>query len=133
MSPPTSRADPADMTAINVDLSVLGTEDLETLRLGAQVLRHRADLEGRSRVASFFTALGRGADEALTRRSRSDGAWAGALTMVLDQRVDSPEERLEDDRLLAEYLSLLRDNPQLSVRVRAVCGSITGRLLGHHD
>ena len=121
------------MTAISVDLSVLGTEDLEALRLGAQVLRHRADLEGRSRVASFFTALGRGVDEALTRRSRSDGAWAGALTIVLDQRVDSSEELLEDDRLLAEYLSLLCDNPELSVHVRAVCGSISRRLLGHRD
>jgi hypothetical protein len=121
------------VTAINVDLSVLGTEDLEALRLGAQVLSHRADLEGRSRVATFFSALGRGADEALTRRSRSDGAWTGALTIVLDQRADSPGEELEDHRLLTQYLDLLGNNPQLSVGVRAICGSIRGRLLGHAD
>jgi hypothetical protein len=121
------------MRAINLDLSVLGVEDLEALRLGAQVLRHRAELEGRPRVAAFFAALGRGADDAIHRRSRSNGAWDGSLTVVLQEPVDGLAESAHDDRLLTQYLSHLSDNPQLSRGVRSLCGSIKSRLTAHPD
>jgi hypothetical protein len=121
------------MRAISLDFSVLGVEDLEGLRLGAQVLSHRAALEGRPRVADFLAALGRGADEALTKRSRTDGAWGGSLALVLEEPGDRLDESIDDHRLLIQYLSLLSDNPQLSAGVRSVCGSITTRLIGHPD
>ncbi len=116
------------MRTLDLDLSVLDAEDLRALRLGAQVLGHRAALEARPRVATFFAALTSGADTALARRGRSDGAWSERITLMLDEPGDEPDGSVEDRRLLVEYVNLLGGNSRLTDGVRRVFMSLGERL-----
>jgi hypothetical protein len=118
------------LRTLDLDLSVLDTDDLRALRLGAQVLGHRAALEARPRVATFFAALTSGADTALARRGRLDGAWSERITLTLDESGDRPDENVEDRRLLVEYVNLLGGNPRLTAGVRGVFVSLGERLFG---
>jgi len=59
------------------DLSHLDAIDLQALRLGAQVMVHKAELAARPRVELFFRGLQLTVDEELARRRR--GAEEGAL------------------------------------------------------
>lgn len=116
------------MRTLDLDLSVLDADDLRALRLGAQVLGHRAALEARPRVATLFATLTSGADGALARRGRSDGAWSERITLTFDESSDRPEESVEDRRLLVEYVTLLAGNPRLTAGVRGVFLSLGERL-----
>lgn len=116
------------MRSLDLDLSVLDAEDLRALRLGAQVLGHRAAIEARPQVATFFAALTGGADAALARRGRSDGAWSECITLMLGEPGDQLDWSVEDRRLLVEYVNLLGGNSRLPDGVRRVFMSLGERL-----
>lgn len=103
------------------DLDGLTDSELESLRLGAEVMSHKAGLEQRPLVAAFFAQL-----EQVTRaaaRARTGGTPAGeAAELRLDARAEQ-----DDRRLVAEYLGLLVANERLSTAVRQVCRDLRAR------
>ena len=118
------------LSSLDLDLSTLDADDLRALRLSAQVLGHRAALEARPRVATFFAALTSGAEAALTGRDRHDGAWSERLTVTLEEPGDGPDERVADRRLLVESINLLGGNPRLTAEVRAIFQAVGEQLFG---
>ena len=59
------------MAGRRLDLSHLDTVDLQALRLGAQVMVHKAELAARPRVELFFRGLQLTVDEEIGRRRRA--------------------------------------------------------------
>lgn len=116
------------MRAVTLDVSVLGLDDLRALRLGVQVVGHRAALESRPHVATFLGMLMSGLDDAIARRSRTGGAWDGSISLQLDEPPNRPGEVVPDRELVVEYVELLRANLRLSIGVRAVCESLVQQL-----
>ena len=115
------------MSDVILDLSAFEPEDLRGLRLGAQVMRHRAGLAVRPWVVAFFVALDLEVDQELARRERAC-VPCGSITLTFDELVDRSGEGREDRRLLAEYLDVLGGNPRLSMAVRQACASMGDQL-----
>lgn len=102
--------------------------DLQALRLGAEVLAHRAGLESRQRVAGYFSRL-----EAVLRDVLADRVAAAARGGDSGQGVIIPQLWLDglpdeaDHRLVAEYLGLLVANERLSAASRDLCRALRAR------
>jgi hypothetical protein len=111
-----------------LDLSAFGVADLHAVRLGAQIMSHKAALERRPRVEGLFAALGVGVDGELARRDQGPSAGNGSVVLAFAQGDDRPADAREDHRLLGEYLDLLRANPRLSAAVRGAYDSIRDQL-----
>lgn len=126
--------------ATRLDLSELDQVDLAALRLGAQVMSHRAELAARPRVETFFKALQLTVDEELARRKQTpDGKPLVSVTEL--PLADLPIAGLapaaapatdEDRRLTAEYLDLLGANERLSEPVRHAVRTLRGQLGPDH-
>jgi hypothetical protein len=99
------------VNAVVLDLATLDMDDLRALRLAAQVMRHRAEVEAQPRVAAFFTALRGGVEREVVRRAKGDDLPAGSIRLTFDESTGCPEEPDEDRRSLVESLELLGGNP----------------------
>jgi hypothetical protein len=96
-------------------LGALPTADLHALRLAAQVMRHKAQLDDRPFVADYFARLDDASTGELAERGEAFRVIAPIPQLGLDARADA-----EDHRLLAEYLGLLVGNDRLSAALRDV-------------
>ena len=116
--------------AARFDLSDLDGVDLSALRLGAQVMSHKAELASRPRVETFFKTLQWKVDEEIARRRREPDSKPlvslGVLPVAAETAATPPEA--EDRRLAAEYLDLLGSNERLSPSVREACRSLREQL-----
>ncbi len=123
------------------DLSELDSVDLQALRLGAQVMSHKAELAERPRVEVFFTTLQVTVDDELARRKGEPDTkpLVSVDTLPLlaavegadpDQTgVGAPPVATEADRqLAAEYLDLLQTNIRLSGPVRQAVRALRDQL-----
>ena len=110
------------MGAESTLLAELATADVHALRLAAQVMRHKADLDGRPLVADYFYVLGNVCLAELGRRGEGIRVIAAVPLLALDVNADA-----EDKRLLAEYLGLLIGNEALSVALREVSRQLRSR------
>ena len=108
--------------AADPHLADLATTELHGLRLAAQVLRHKAELELRPLIADYFARL---ADTALAELA-SRGEAVRVLTVAPPLGL-GPAAEHEDRRLLAEYLGLLIANEQLSGQLRAALRGLRTR------
>jgi len=89
------------------------TADLHALRLAAQVMRHRAELDSRPMVADYFARLGYVATDELARRGEALRVIPTPTTLCLAPGADA-----EDRRVLGEYLTLLVANERLPQALR---------------
>ncbi len=117
--------------AATLDLSELDSVDLAALRLGAQIMGHKAELAARPTVDRFFKALQLTLDEELARRKRSPDEEP--LVSLADLPFFGPREvpaaaTDEDRRLTAEFLELLGANDRLSEPVRHAVRVLQGHL-----
>jgi hypothetical protein len=132
------------VAAARLDLSGLGTADLQALRLGFQVMRHKAELAARPRVEAWFARLllTLDSEEALRRRVPDGGplvsvsalpVLAADLAAAPGARAEAvagtagPEENAspaEDRRVTLDYLDLLLANDRLAPGVRQVIRTI---------
>jgi hypothetical protein len=108
------------------DLSDLDGVDLSALRLGAQVMSHKAELASRPRVETFFKTLQSKVDEEIARRRREpDGKPLLSLNVLpIDVAAAEAPPTDEDRQLTAEYLDLLGSNVRLSPPVREAVRSL---------
>ncbi len=121
------------MAGARLDLSGLDVSDLQSLRLGAQIMGHTAMLAERPRVESYFARLQVKLEAELSQRKRvPDGSpIVSPSTLALgvrdagtgagDAEAGAPTDHLalvEDRRVAAEYLDLLGANDRLSDAVR---------------
>lgn len=97
-------------------LADLADADLLGFRLAAQIMAHKAELEGRARVADYFGHL----ESAVQSELASRLTGIRAIVEQPDLGLDEPPAE-EDSRLIAEYLGLLIANEQLSVPLRDTC------------
>ena len=102
-------------------LEILNDAQLEELRLGAQVLSHRAGSERNPPVARYFAALEDALKAEIARRAAVSGSDA-PVGVDLPRPPDA-----EDRRLVAEYLGLLIGNERLSVEVRTLSRALRAR------
>jgi hypothetical protein len=125
------------MAAPALDLSELDAVDLAALRLGAQVMTHKAQLAARPRVEVFFHTLEATVDEEVARRRREPDdtplVSLDALPLVggtdaATSDAPAPTATEEDRRLAADYLDLLQTNIRLSGPVRAAVRSLREQL-----
>jgi hypothetical protein len=100
-------------------LSALADADLVALRLGAQVLAHKAELAERARVATYFELLERSVLAEVASRTRGMRAVTERQEVSLGDLADA-----EDRRLIAEYLGLLVSNERLSPELRDLCRAL---------
>lgn len=108
--------------AADPHLADLPAPDLHGLRLAAQVLRHKAELERRDRIADYFDRLAEAALVELAVRGE------GVRVLTLAAPIGLPAEATaEDRRRLAEYFTLLIANEQLSGRLRAALRGLRAR------
>lgn len=110
-------------------LAGLTDDDLEALRLGAQVLAHRAGPVRHPAVAVYFSELEAAVKAEIALRATSPGeperqAVADRAPIRL---VATPPTDAEDRRLVAEYLGLLVANERLSPAVRDACRALRAR------
>lgn len=103
-------------------LTPLATADLHALRLAAQVMQHKAQLDGRPIVADYFTRLGNASTGELATRGEAFRVVPPVTQLGLDPAADA-----EDHRLLAEYLGMLVGNEWLSAALREVSRSLRSR------
>jgi hypothetical protein len=103
-------------------LAALPTADLHALRLAAQVMRHKAELDDRPLVADYFTRLGTASAGELAQRGEAFRVIPAPTRLGLDPGADA-----EDHRVLAEYLGLLIGNERLSPGLRDASRSIRAR------
>jgi hypothetical protein len=104
-----------------LDLSELDSVDLASLRLGAQVMSHKAELAARPCVETFFKALQLTVDEELARRKQTpdEKPLVSAAELPLAGLASTTAPPTDEDRTLAaEYLDLLHANARLSEPVR---------------
>ena len=121
------------MAAVTLELDPSGfaPADLRALRLGAQIMGHRASLAARPEVGAFFAQLE--GQLALELRRGADAArQARPMTLTIGEGTARPGAAIEDRRVLAEYLDLLADNIALSVPVRRACASLSEQLSHAH-
>jgi hypothetical protein len=100
----------------------LGTADLHALRLAAQVMRHKAELDSRPMVADYFVRLGYVATGELARRGEALRVIATPTPLGLPPGADA-----EDRRVLGEYLTLLVANERLSPALREMSRQLRKR------
>lgn len=103
-------------------LTALTTADLHALRLAAQVMRHKAELDDRPLVADYFIRLGSASTGELAMRGEALRVIQAVTRLGL-----GPEAEGEDRRLLAEYLTLLIGNERLSPALREMSRSLRSR------
>jgi hypothetical protein len=103
-------------------LGDLETADLHALRLAAQVMRHRAELDGRPLVADYFARLGLVATSELATRGEALRVIATPTPLGL-----APDADAEDRRVLGEYLTLLVANERLPQSLREVSRQLRAR------
>jgi hypothetical protein len=96
-------------------LDDLETADLHALRLAAQVMRHKAELDSRPMVADYFARLGTLATSELARRGEALRVIPTPTPLGL-----APDADAEDRRVLGEYLTLLVANERLPQALRDV-------------
>ncbi len=119
------------MTVVIVDLAGLESADLAGVRLGAQIMGHKAAVIARTPVERFFATL---AVAAGTERSLPGAGQMRTAPVVLPfEERERPSDAREDRRLLIEYLDLLSANIRLSPGVRGVYDSIRHQLVGPGD
>jgi hypothetical protein len=114
-----------------LDLSELDSVDLQALRLGAQVMEHKAELAARPRVEIFFKGLQLTVDEEMARRKRTpdDKPLISPSMLPLGVRESAATgPTAEDRRLAAEYLDMLGANDRLSPTVRQACRTLREHL-----
>ena len=103
-------------------LTMLPTADLLALRLAAQVMRHKAQLDERPLVADYFDRLGNASAGELANRGEAFRVIPEVPLLGLDPSADA-----EDHRVLAEYFALLIGNERLSVKLRDASRSLRAR------
>jgi hypothetical protein len=103
-------------------LTALADADLVALRLGAQVLAHKAELADRGFVAAYFGLIERSVMAELASRTRGMRAVTERPEVTLGDVADA-----EDRRLTAEYLGLLVANERLSPQLRDLCRVLRAR------
>ena len=103
-------------------LAELATADLFALRLAAQVMRHKAELDSRPLVADYFARLGNVATGELALRGEALRVIPAPTVLGLAPAADA-----EDRRMLAEYLTLLVANERLSQALRDVSRQLRAR------
>jgi len=103
-------------------LANLETADVHALRLAAQVMRHKAELDARPLVADYFDLLGNVCTAELARRGEALRVIPAVLPLGLDINADA-----EDRRVLAEYLGLLIGNDRLSAGLRDIGRQLRSR------
>ena len=91
----------------------LGIADVFALRLAAQVMRHKAELDSHPQVADYFARLGHVATGELALRGEALRVIPAPTSLGL-----APSADAEDRRLLGEYLTLLVANDRLPVALR---------------
>lgn len=112
------------MEQISADdrLTALADTDLVALRLGAQVLAHKAELADRAHVSAYFELLEQSVLAELASRTRGIRAVTQRPEVALASVADA-----EDRRLTAEYLGLLVANERLSEQLRDLCRALRAR------
>jgi hypothetical protein len=100
------------------EIGRLSEPDLQALRLGAEVMGHKARAENRPLVADYFRRL---EDTLRARIAGGDSADGGPLPGV------DPSADTADRALIADYLGLLATNERLSPAVRDVCRQLRAR------
>lgn len=103
-------------------LGDLGTSDLHALRLAAQVMRHKAELDDRPLVADYFARLGYVATSELAMRGEALRVIPTHTSIGLAPAADA-----EDRRVLGEYLTLLVANERLPQALRDVSKQLRAR------
>jgi hypothetical protein len=103
-------------------LSDLETADLHALRLAAQVMRHKAELDSRPLVADYFARLGNIATGELATRGEALRVIPAPTELDLAPAADA-----EDRRVLGEYLTLLVANERLPQALRDVSRHLRAR------
>ena len=103
-------------------LTALADGDLVALRLGAQVLAHKAELAERVQVAAYFEALEQAVLVELASRTPGLRAVSAPPAVGLAPAADA-----EDRRLTAEYLGLLVANERLSPQLHDLCRALRAR------
>jgi hypothetical protein len=103
-------------------LANLTTADLHALRLAAQVMRHKAELDERPYVADYFARLNSASTGVLATRGEAFRVVPAATALGLDAGADA-----EDRRVLAELLGLLVANEHLSAALRDVSRDLRSR------
>ena len=119
------------MAKPDLDLTELDSVDLASLRLGAQVMSHKAELASRPRVEVFFKSLQGTVDEELVRRRATpdDKPLVSVVDLAAIGAAQSDVAATgEDRRLAAELLDLLGANERLSEPVRHAVRSLRERL-----
>ena len=119
-----------DRPAGAASLSQLTPEDLDSLRLAAQVMSHRAMLAGTSAAVLYFDSLAAAVDgEQAARAQTSAGTAQGRVMPMADGALLTPlmlggARGADDRRIVGEYLALLADNERLPAHVRDVCRAL---------
>jgi hypothetical protein len=108
-----------DASLPRVDLAQLTADELDGLRLAAQVMAHRGAVARRPRVAMFFNGLESAAVAERAARGQPGRRPAGHPTTWLVTGATRA-----DLRLIGDCLWLLADNLALPAAVRAVCHSL---------
>ena len=111
--------------AVGTESTLLGdleTADLHALRLAAQVMRHKAELDSRPMVADYFARLGYVATGELARRGEALSVIPSSTPLGLAPGADA-----EDRRVLGEYLTLLVANERLPQALRDVSRQLRTR------
>lgn len=103
-------------------LGDLETADLHALRLAAQVMQHKAELDNRPQVADYFGRLGNVATSVLAGRGEALRVIPTPTTLGLAPAADA-----EDRRVLGEYLTLLVANERLPQALRDVSRQLRAR------
>lgn len=100
----------------------LATADLHALRLAAQVMRHKAELDERPLVTDYFVRLDHASTGELATRGEALRVIPPTDRLGLD-----PAAGPEDRRLLAEYLGMLIGNERLSPALRELSRQLRSR------
>jgi hypothetical protein len=96
------------------ELGDLSDADLQALRLGAEIMGHKATLENRPLVADYFQRLEHLVRERIQVGTTDDDRPSPGVGT-------SSQADAEDRRLIAEYLELMASNERLSPALRDAC------------
>jgi len=103
-------------------LDGLETADLHALRLAAQVMRHKAEVDDRPLVADYFASLDSIATSELALHGEALRVLPAPTVLGL-----APSADAEDRRVLGEYLTLLVANERLPQAVRDLSRRLRAR------
>lgn len=105
------------------DVAHLSVADLRALRLGAEVLAHRAELDRRGHVGAYFRRLEDAIRGEIARRARPEDRPSAPPSVVEPGAPAEPDDR----RVVAEYLGFLIANERLAPAVREFCRALRAR------